>query len=149
MVLLLEPGIGELNRDPIQLPRGQLLQPVLQAHVGIAEQVAEMFKLQDLTVGFGGLHQRPPDLHAQVVALWFRLGKGEQETAAGAADVQVNRLLRLGEQLLGRGQLQGLLEEAAEGIDVLADHQAGSLLGAAAVDGSGCSRGTTNAQLAV
>ncbi len=98
-----------------------------------------MLQPQGLAVGLGRGHQGPADLHAQVVALGFGLGQRQQEAAAGAADIQVNRPIRLGEQRLGLRQLQGLLEEAAERIDVLAHHQAGS----------GWSRGTTKAQLAV
>ena len=79
-------------------------------------------ELQGLAVGLRGGHQGAADLHAQVIAIDFQLGHGQQKAAAGATDVQVDRPLRLGEQLLWRRQGPGQLEEAAERIDVLAHH---------------------------
>ena len=62
-MLLLKPGIWKLDGHPLQQPGWQGHQPVLQADVGVAEQVVEVAEPQGLAVGFGGIHQWPADFN--------------------------------------------------------------------------------------
>ena len=123
VVLLLEPGIGELDRDQIQLSGLQGLQPGTRADVGVAEEVVEVAQAELLTVGFRGADQGAPDLNAEVVDLGLLLGERQQKATPRAADIQVHRQAWITEQVLGRGQLQRQLEEAAQWVDVLAHHR--------------------------
>ena len=63
VVLGFEPGIGKLDRDPLQQAGRQGLKPGLQAHIGIAEEVVKVFETGGLAVALGRFHQGPADLH--------------------------------------------------------------------------------------
>ena len=54
-----------------------------------------------------------------------QFGQSQDAASPGTADVEVNRLIGVVEQLARRWQLQRQLEAAAEGIDVLARRSSG------------------------
>jgi hypothetical protein len=134
VMLLLEPGVGELDRDPLQQPGRQRPEPGLQAHVGVCEEIAQIAELQRLPVGFSRLDQGSADLQAQVIPERLALGHGQQKASACGADVEMQGQGRLRKQLGRRRQRPWQLVEPAQRVDVLAHHQP---------------LGTTNPQLAV
>jgi hypothetical protein len=89
----------------------------------MGEEKAKIGESGRLPVGLRGGHQGPANLDPEVVVLRAEGSQGQQKAAAGAADVEVEGPLGIGEELRKGGERPRQLMEAAEGIDVLPHHQ--------------------------
>ena len=95
-----EPGIGELDGDPLQLVLLQGLHPGFQADVGVAEQNPNIAVLRGERISVGARHQRSADFNAEMVPVGITLCQAQQASPTGAADIKMNWLIRNAEQLL-------------------------------------------------
>ena len=109
----LKPRVGELDRYPLQTVLRKRGHPAFKADVGVAEQDAHIAVLHSQGIAVCGGHQWATDFHAEMIPGWRAFSKPKDATASGAADVQMNRLIRETEQLTWLWQLQLQLEEAA------------------------------------
>ena len=96
-----EPGIGELDRDPLQSVLLQGFHPAFQADVGVAEQDPNIAVLRGERELIGRRHQRSADFNAEMIPVGITLGQAQQAPSTGTADIKVDRLIRNAKQLLG------------------------------------------------
>ena len=90
----LEPGIGKLDRNPLQEVLIQAVHPTFKADVGIAEQHSHVavFSGQGLTIC--RCHQWSTDFNAEVIPVRIVLRQTQHTAASGTADIKVKRLVR-------------------------------------------------------